>query len=145
MNRSDRIQRGILENYYLTPVFRAFIDAIGPRAAAKKWQDVFPTITTGYAYPRGGLDGERVVARMPRGSLSPANRTVPARGTTMRGSVDFPAYSLRDVRRRVARATCGPPAVESMSNAGQESRQAESHRARYDGWLRARFDRFTGL
>jgi len=51
VNRSDRIQRGILENYYLTPVFRAFIDAIGPRAAAKKWQDVFPTITTGYAYP----------------------------------------------------------------------------------------------
>ena len=25
--------------------------AIGPRIAAQKWQDIFPTITTGYAYP----------------------------------------------------------------------------------------------
>jgi hypothetical protein len=50
VNRTDRIRRGILENYYLAPVFHAFIDAIGPRVAAKKWQDVFPTITTGYAY-----------------------------------------------------------------------------------------------
>jgi len=34
------------------PVFRhAFINAIGPRVAAQKWQDVFQTITTGYAYP----------------------------------------------------------------------------------------------
>ena len=29
----------------------AFVNAIGPRIAAQKWQDVFPTITTGYAYP----------------------------------------------------------------------------------------------
>src|SRR5215510_5970762 len=49
---AEEIQRGILENYYLVPVFRhAFINAIGPRIAAQKWQDVFPTITTGYAYP----------------------------------------------------------------------------------------------
>ena len=49
---ADEIQRGILENYYLVPVFRhAFVNAIGPRVAAQKWQDVFPTITTGYAYP----------------------------------------------------------------------------------------------
>src|SRR5881409_886714 len=49
---AEEIQRGILENYYLVPVFRhAFINAIGPRVAAQKWQDVFPTITTGYAYP----------------------------------------------------------------------------------------------
>ena len=49
---AEDIQRGILENYYLVPVFRhAFINAIGPRIAAQKWQDVFPTITTGYAYP----------------------------------------------------------------------------------------------
>ena len=42
----------ILENYYFVPVFRhAFVNAIGPRIAAQKWQDVFPTITTGYAYP----------------------------------------------------------------------------------------------
>ncbi|HVH74976.1 MAG TPA: ABC transporter substrate-binding protein [Stellaceae bacterium] len=46
------IQRSILENYYFIPVFRhAFVNAIGPRIAAKKWTDVFPTITTGYAYP----------------------------------------------------------------------------------------------
>jgi len=49
---AEEIQRGILENYYLVPVFRhAFVNAIGPRIAAEKWQDVFPTITTGYAYP----------------------------------------------------------------------------------------------
>ena len=30
----------------------AFVNAIGPRLAAAKWQDVFPTyLTTGYAYP----------------------------------------------------------------------------------------------
>jgi hypothetical protein len=34
-------------------VFRhAFVNAIGPRIAAQKWQDVFPTFaTSGYAYP----------------------------------------------------------------------------------------------
>jgi peptide/nickel transport system substrate-binding protein len=46
------IQRRILENYYLVPVFRhAFVNAIGPRVAAQRWQDVFPTVTTGYAFP----------------------------------------------------------------------------------------------
>jgi peptide/nickel transport system substrate-binding protein len=49
---AEEIQRGILENLYLVPVFRhAFVNAIGPRVAAEKWQDIFPTITTGYAYP----------------------------------------------------------------------------------------------
>jgi ABC-type oligopeptide transport system substrate-binding subunit len=49
---AEEIQRGILENLYLVPVFRhAFVNAIGPRIAAQKWQDVFPTITTGYAFP----------------------------------------------------------------------------------------------
>jgi peptide/nickel transport system substrate-binding protein len=49
---AEEIQRGILENYYFVPVFRhAFVNAIGPRIKAAKWQDVFPTITTGYAYP----------------------------------------------------------------------------------------------
>jgi peptide/nickel transport system substrate-binding protein len=49
---AEEIQRGVLEHHYLVPVFRhAFINAIGPRVAAQKWQDVFPTITTGYAYP----------------------------------------------------------------------------------------------
>ncbi|HJU20137.1 MAG TPA: ABC transporter substrate-binding protein [Stellaceae bacterium] len=50
---AHEIQRAILENYYLVPVFRhAFVNAIGPRVMAKKWQDVFPTyLTTGYAYP----------------------------------------------------------------------------------------------
>ncbi len=49
---AEVVQRGILENYYLVPVFRhSFVNAIGPRIAAHKWQDVFPTITTGYAYP----------------------------------------------------------------------------------------------
>ena len=46
------MQRAILENYYLVPVFRhAFMCGIGPRVAAQKWQDIWPTITTGYAYP----------------------------------------------------------------------------------------------
>jgi peptide/nickel transport system substrate-binding protein len=49
---AEEIQRGILENYYLVPVFRhAFVNAIGPHVVLKKWQDIFPTITTGYAYP----------------------------------------------------------------------------------------------
>src|SRR5437870_2641798 len=49
---AEEIQRAILENYYLVPVFRhAFVNAIGPRVVLQKWQDVFPTITTGYAYP----------------------------------------------------------------------------------------------
>jgi peptide/nickel transport system substrate-binding protein len=49
---AEEIQRGILENLYFVPVFRhAFVNAIGPRIAAQKWQDVFPTITTGYAFP----------------------------------------------------------------------------------------------
>jgi len=49
---AEQIQRGILENYYFVPVFRhAFVNAIGPRIAAQKWQDVFPTaVTTSYAY-----------------------------------------------------------------------------------------------
>jgi peptide/nickel transport system substrate-binding protein len=47
------IQRDILENYYFVPVFRhAFVNAIGPRILATKWQDVFPSFSTsGYAYP----------------------------------------------------------------------------------------------
>ena len=49
---AEEIQRGILEEYYFVPVFRhAFVNAIGPRVALRKWQDVFPTITSGYAYP----------------------------------------------------------------------------------------------
>jgi ABC-type transport system substrate-binding protein len=50
---AEQIQREILENYYFVPVFRhAFVNAIGPRIAAKKWQDVFPTnLTSGYPYP----------------------------------------------------------------------------------------------
>jgi ABC-type transport system substrate-binding protein len=52
-NLATEIQREILENYYFVPVFRhAFVNAYGPRLAAKKWQDVFPTnLTSGYAYP----------------------------------------------------------------------------------------------
>ncbi len=50
---AEEIQREILENYYFVPVFRhAFMNAIGPRIAATKWQDVFPSyISTGYPYP----------------------------------------------------------------------------------------------
>jgi peptide/nickel transport system substrate-binding protein len=49
---AETIQRAILENYYFVPVFRhAFVNGIGPRVAARQWQDVFPTITSGYAYP----------------------------------------------------------------------------------------------
>jgi peptide/nickel transport system substrate-binding protein len=50
---AEQIQREILENYYFVPVFRhAFVNVIGPRIAATKWQDVYPTaLTTGYAYP----------------------------------------------------------------------------------------------
>jgi peptide/nickel transport system substrate-binding protein len=46
------IQRAILENLYFVPIFRhAFVNAVGPRVVAQKWQDVFPTVTTGYAFP----------------------------------------------------------------------------------------------
>jgi peptide/nickel transport system substrate-binding protein len=49
---AEQIQKTILEEYYFVPVFRhAFVNAIGPRLAMQKWQDVFPTVTTGYAYP----------------------------------------------------------------------------------------------
>ncbi len=49
---AEDVQRTILENYYVVPVFRhAFMNASGPRIAATKVQDVFPTVTTGYAYP----------------------------------------------------------------------------------------------
>ncbi len=49
---ATEIQRDILENYYFVPVFRqAAMQAFGPRIDAKKWQDVFPTVTTAYAYP----------------------------------------------------------------------------------------------
>jgi hypothetical protein len=49
---AEEIQREILENYYFVPVFRhAAVQAFGMRVAAAKWQEVFPTITTGYAYP----------------------------------------------------------------------------------------------
>jgi peptide/nickel transport system substrate-binding protein len=49
---AEEIQREILDNYYFVPVFRhTAANAIGPRIAATKWQDVFPTITTAYAYP----------------------------------------------------------------------------------------------
>ena len=49
---AEEIQREILENYYFVPVFRhAAVQAIGPRVAAAKWQEVFPTVTTAYAYP----------------------------------------------------------------------------------------------
>jgi peptide/nickel transport system substrate-binding protein len=40
------------KNPYVVPVFRhAAVQAIGPRIAAERWQDVFQTMTTGYAYP----------------------------------------------------------------------------------------------
>jgi ABC-type transport system substrate-binding protein len=49
---AGEIQREILGNYYLVPVFRhAAMQAIGRRVTATRWQDVFPTITTAYAYP----------------------------------------------------------------------------------------------
>jgi peptide/nickel transport system substrate-binding protein len=49
---AHEIQREILENYYFVPVFQHAVSAgIGPRIAAEKWQDVFPTVTTAYAYP----------------------------------------------------------------------------------------------
>ena len=52
LDKASEIQRSILENLYVVPVFRhAGVAAIGPRIAAQKWQDVFPTITTAYAFP----------------------------------------------------------------------------------------------
>lgn len=49
---AEEIQREILDNFYFVPVFRhAFINGIGPKVAAQKWQDVFPTVTSGYAFP----------------------------------------------------------------------------------------------
>ena len=51
-NLAEEIQKIILDEHYFVPVFRhAFMNVIGPRIAAKKWEDVFPTITSGYAYP----------------------------------------------------------------------------------------------
>jgi ABC-type transport system substrate-binding protein len=49
---AEDIQRAILANFYLVPIHRhAFFNGIGPRIDAQKWEDVFPTITTGYGYP----------------------------------------------------------------------------------------------
>jgi ABC-type transport system substrate-binding protein len=50
---AEEIQKEILEQYYFVPVFRhAFLNVIGPRLKAAKWEDVFPThLTSGYAYP----------------------------------------------------------------------------------------------
>lgn len=49
---AETVQRAILENYYFVPLYRhAFMCAIGPRIAATKWQDVFSTVATPYAYP----------------------------------------------------------------------------------------------
>jgi len=50
---AEEIQRAILEEHYFVPVFRhAFMNGIGPRIKAAKWQDVFPSmLTTGYPYP----------------------------------------------------------------------------------------------
>jgi ABC-type transport system substrate-binding protein len=54
---AENIQRAILDEYYFVPVFRhAFVNAYGPRIKAAKWQDVFPTITSGYAYPWEDLE-----------------------------------------------------------------------------------------
>ena len=49
---AHEIQREIMENHYFVPIFRHAVSAgIGPRIEAAKWQDIFPTITTAYAYP----------------------------------------------------------------------------------------------
>jgi hypothetical protein len=58
---AEEIQREILENYYFVPVFRhAFMNGIGPRIKAAKWQDVFPSfISTGYAYPWEDIELKR--------------------------------------------------------------------------------------
>ena len=54
---AEQVQREILENYYFVPVFRhAAVAAIGPRIKATRWQDVFPTVTTAYAYPWEDLE-----------------------------------------------------------------------------------------
>jgi len=47
------IQAGILENAYFVPVYRlAFINGIGPKVAAQRWEDVFPSVQVGvYALP----------------------------------------------------------------------------------------------
>ena len=57
---AEQIQTEILEEYYFVPVFRhAFVNAIGPRIAAAKWQDVFPTYSpSGYRLPVGGHRAE---------------------------------------------------------------------------------------
>jgi peptide/nickel transport system substrate-binding protein len=49
---AEEVQREILDQHYLVPVHRhCFFCGIGPRIEAQKWQDVFPTVTTGYGYP----------------------------------------------------------------------------------------------
>src|SRR5260370_23489821 len=54
---AEEIQRAILEDYLFVPVFRhAFMNAIGPRIKAMKWQDGFPSaISSGYPYPWEGI------------------------------------------------------------------------------------------
>ena len=67
---AEEIQRAMLENYYYVPVFRhAFMNAIGPRIVATKWQDVYPSfISTGYAYPGKKSDSKHDAGRVhPRG------------------------------------------------------------------------------
>ena len=50
---AQEIQRDILENYYVVPVYRlAFVNAIGPRVVAKDWGEIFPSVQVGvYALP----------------------------------------------------------------------------------------------
>jgi peptide/nickel transport system substrate-binding protein len=66
---AEEIQKEILENYYFVPVFRhAFVNAIGPRLAAAKWQDIFPTyLTTGYAYPWEDIELKETSAATSKG------------------------------------------------------------------------------
>ena len=61
---AEEIQKTILDEYYFVPVFRhAFLNAIGPRIKAAKWEDVFPTaLTTGYAYPWEDLELKETAA-----------------------------------------------------------------------------------
>jgi len=75
---AEDIQRAILESYYFVPVFRhAFVNGIGPRVAAQKWQDVFPTVTL----PKLKLVGEIV-------RVLPPEIPVPDSGTVTLGTFE---------------------------------------------------------
>ena len=83
---AEEIQRGILENYYLVPVFRhAFVNAIGPRVAGAEVAGRLPDHHHRLRLSVGGHQGEGAVARSApgcRSSSSAASSTASSRSAS---------------------------------------------------------------